>query len=375
MVATGPKQEIPKATGWQIPGALTKHVVLDPGIAYTTADVLLFAGTNPIGFGAMLTATGVAATLKTASVLQPSFLDKHPRIKKLVFDDRTPLRAGGLALLVVAGASAATGAWLPAAASFLFAIANVRLAQSISKKAPGAEGEQKPEAPKTGWGKTKAVATALVKRPDMYLNAGFALAGLMAGGAALFILPVVAVAFFVGMKNTLQGKEEHEGHPKLITASAAGVFAGIGHSNGHGLISAAHALNTVVLAEMERRITPGGAGQIFKDMLGGIRNILSLKSPFRGREDKPAEKGAVVAQPATQPVAVSEKTPQKANDNEHIPAPEVAKSDLDKVDLQEAFKLRAKIPLPANENAEKKDVPQQATPAEHGSRPNRPPAL
>lgn len=373
MVATGPKQEIPKATGWQIPGALTKHVVLDPGIAYTTADVLLFAGTNPIGFGAMLTATGVAATLKTASVLQPSFLDKHPRIKKLVFDDRTPLRAGGLALLVVAGASAATGAWLPAAASFLFAIANVRLAQSISKKTPGAEGEKKPEAPTTRWGKTKAVATALVKRPDMYLNAGFALAGLMAGGAALFILPVVAVAFFVGMKNTLQGKEEHEGHPKLITASAAGVFAGIGHSNGHGLISAAHALNTVVLAEMERRITPGGAGQIFKDMLGGIRNLLSLKSPFGTKEEKAAAEKAQIALPtSTTPVPV--KVGDKANDNVHIPAPEVAKSDLDKVDLQEAFKLRAKIPVPANENAEKKDVPQQATPAEHGSRPNRPPA-
>ena len=95
MVATGPKPEITKATGWQIPGAITKHVVLDPGIAYTTADVLLFAGTNPVGLGAMLTATGVAATLKTAAVLQPSFLDKHPRVKKLVFDDRTPLRAAG----------------------------------------------------------------------------------------------------------------------------------------------------------------------------------------------------------------------------------------------------------------------------------------
>lgn len=362
MAAAGPKTEIPKATGWQIPGAITKHVVLDPGIAYTTADVLLFAGTNPVGFGAMLTATGVAATLKTASVIQPSFLDKHPKIKAAVFDDRTPLRAGGLALLVVAGATIASGAWLPAAASFLFAIANFRLAQSLSKN----KVEEKPqEAPKTGWGKVKQVATAMVKRPDMYLNAGFALAGLMAGGAALFILPVVAVAFVIGMKNTLQARPEHTGHPKLITASAAGLFTGVGHSSGHGLIAAAHALNTVVLIEMERRITPGGGKQIIKDILGGVRNLLNFKSPFKKHEAaKPEEQLKVtVVQPGTAPA-----TGTATVSNERIPGPEVSTADLDKVDLQEAFKARAKIQLPANENAPA--VEQKAAPAEqHGTRP------
>ncbi|HYD18243.1 MAG TPA: hypothetical protein VEF76_07175 [Patescibacteria group bacterium] len=366
MGTTGPKQEIPKATGWEIPGALTKHVVLDPGIAYTTADVLMFAGTNPVGLGAMLTATGIAATLKTAAVLQPTWLDKHPRVKKAIFDDRTPLRAGGLALLVVTGATVATGAWLPAAASLLFAVANFRLAESISKKHIADEKDKKPAEPKKGFAKAVDIVTTIFKRPDIYLNAGFALAGLMAGGAALFILPVVAVAFALGVKNSIQGKPEYNAHPKLITAGAAGVFAGIGQANGHGLIAGAHLLNAVVLAEMERRITPGGAKQIFK-------NIVTAPLKLFGFGKKPE----VVAAPVPVPVTVTNAATPVAktsvqvatNNNERIPGPEVAPADLDKVDLQQVFAMKAKIvpPAPANENQQ--PAAEAINPPEHGNRP------
>ncbi len=366
MVATGPKQDIPKATGWQIPGAITKHVVLDPGIAYTTADVLLFAGTNPVGLGAMLTATGVAATLKTAAVLQPSFLDKHPKVKKLVFDDRTPLRAGGLALLVVAGATVASGAWIPAAASFLFAIANFKLAQSISKN-HGEEKEKPKEAPKKGFERFVQITKTMFKRPELYLNTGFALAGLMAGGAALFILPVVAVAFAVGIRNAVKDRPEHDGHPKLITATAAGLFAGIGHNNGHGLIAAAHALNSVVLAEMERRVTPGGAKQMIKDILTAPLRLLNLQSPFKAKEDKAV---VVVADPVAQPKP-SVQLPSSANGGS-IPAPEVTAKELGQVDLQQAFALKAKISAPANENVAQPEAAQPVV--ERGNRPKPPSA-
>lgn len=362
MVATGPKQEIPKATGWQIPGALTKHVVLDPGIAYTTADVLLFAGTNPVGFGAMLTATGVAATLKTAAVLQPSFLDKHPRFKKLVFDDRTPLRAGGLALLVVAGATVASGMWLPAGASLLFAIANFKLAESISKNKEAVDPNKPKEEPKKGFERFKQVVSTMFKRPELYLNAGFALAGLMAGGMALYMLPLVAVAFAIGVRNAIKDRPEYENHPKLITATAAGIFTGIGHQSGHGLIAAAHALNTVVLAEMERRTTPGGAKQIIKDIIAAPMRLFSLKSPFRSKDEQPA-----VADPSVQPSRAE--LPSSANGGS-IPAPEVKPSELGKVDLQQAFTPKAKIQVAANENTPQ---PEAAQP-ERGTRPKAPDA-
>lgn len=362
MGAAGPKEEIKKAEGWEIPGALTKHVVLDPGIAYTTADVLMFAGTNPVGLGAMLTATGIAATLKTAAVLQPTWLDKHPRFKQFVFDDRTPLRAGSLALLVVAGASVASGAWLPAAASFLFAAANFTLAESISKKHIADEKDKAPAVPKKGIARAADIVVTMFKRPDIYLNAGFALAGLMAGGAALFILPVVAVAFALGVKNSIQNRPEYQGHPKLITAGAAGVFAGIGHANGHGLIAGAHLLNAVVLAEMERRITPGGAKQIFKNVLTAPLKL------FGYGKDKPAV--VTEQKPVAVPVVTAAPLPLTAsNSNVHIPAPEVKPADLDKVDLQQVFALKAKItpPTPANENQQ--PAAEAIQPPEHGNRP------
>lgn len=270
-LVSGPKPQIPRPTGWKIPGALTRHVVLDPGLAYTAADTLLFLGTNIVGAVSMVSAIAIATALKTISVLQPQFLDKHPRIKELANDDRVPLRAGGLAMLLVTGATLATGAWLPAAASFFFAIANFGLAESASKKHIDAENE-KAAAHKTQSMTEKAVA--LLKRPDIYLNVGFGLAGLMAGGASMMILPLVGAAFVLGAKNTMQGKPEYAGHPKLLTATAAVLFAGIGVATGHGLIAAAHLINGIALGEMERRMTPGGLPQILRDIKGSVTGAM-----------------------------------------------------------------------------------------------------
>lgn len=253
--------EAEKPKGFWAPFAITKKVVTDPGIIYTGADALLFATTNTVGFVACLGAVGVAATLKALTVTRPSFLSRHENIARIAYDDRTPLRAGALALLVVGGAAFSGGAFLPAAASFFLAAANFAMAESITRQdhsRPAAGGTKEKAAPST--------AELLFKRPDLYLNAGFACAGLMAGGAALVIIPVVATAFGLGLRNVMQGRPEHEGHPKMITAGAALAFAGIGFANNHGLIAAAHAVNAAVLVEFERRVTPGGMIRIAKDM-------------------------------------------------------------------------------------------------------------
>ena len=175
-----------------------------------------------------------------------------------------------MALLVVGGASVITGAVLPAVSGFLLAVGNFRLAQSISdaneaKKAAALRKEQGIEEPEEEVAPQKKsfikrlahIGELAVKRPDLYINAGFAAAGLMAGGAALFVLPIVAISFGVSMRNILKEEAEHRGHPKAITAGAAYTFAGIGALEGHGLIAIAHAINASVLADAERRVTPG----------------------------------------------------------------------------------------------------------------------
>ncbi|MDP2204726.1 MAG: hypothetical protein Q8K65_00290 [Alphaproteobacteria bacterium] len=287
--SSGPKKLTPRS--------FVKDVALDPGIVFGVADVLLFAKTNPVGFIACLSATGISVGLKTLHLAQPKFLQNYTRLAEIAGDSRTALRASGMALLVVGGAAVTGGAFLPATAGFLLAVGNFRLAQSLSdamdahklrqqkekdKKAAlesGALIVEDAPAPvvKINWQqKTAQIATLSVKRPDLYINAGFACAGLMAGGAALFVLPVVAVAFVVSMKNIVQNKPEHIGHPKMMTAAAGFTFAGIGVAEGHGMIAAAHAINASILSDAERRVTPGGIRAIGENIRGGLAKLLRL---------------------------------------------------------------------------------------------------
>lgn len=258
--------------GIRLPFVLTKKVVTDPGIIYTGADALLFATTNIIGFAACMSAVGAAAVLKSLDVAQPRFLTRHPKVAAIAFDDRTPLRSGALALLVVGGAALGGGALLPAAASFFLSAANFAMAESITRQdhnKPTADFSPRKKADKP------SVMSLLFKRPDLYLNTGFALAGLMAGGAALFVLPLVATAFGVGLSNVIKGRPEHAGHPKMITSMAAIAFAAIGFAGGHGLIAAAHLVNAAVIAEFERRVTPGGSMfKVVKESLGTLAGLL-----------------------------------------------------------------------------------------------------
>lgn len=279
------------------PGIFIKEVVFDPGIVYSVADVLLFAKTNPVGFIACLGATGAAVTLKTMGITQPKMLTRFPRLTKIALDSRTPLRSSGMALLVVGGVAVGTGAILPAVTGFLLAVGNFRLAQSISdamdakKAAQEAKdaGIEEPVAEKKApeqiskLAHLRNVATLAVKRPDLYINAGFACAGLMAGGAGLFVLPILAVSFGVSLRNVLKEYAEHRGHPKAQTAAAGYAFAMIGSAEGHGLIALAHAINASVLLDAERRVTPGGAPAIWEDVKFTIRKMLKLE----GKADVP----------------------------------------------------------------------------------------
>lgn len=283
------------------PKTFVTDIALDPGIVYSVADALLFAKTNPVGFIACLGATGAAVTLKTLGVTQPKYLTKYSKLTEIALDSRTPLRCSALALLVVGGASVATGAVLPAVSGFMLAIGNFRLAQSISdamdaKKEAALRKEQDIEAPaseapapqkKNVLQRLLHIGELAAKRPDLYINTGFAAAGLMAGGAALFVLPIVAVSFGVSMRNILKEEAEYRGHPKAITAGAAYTFAGIGAIEGHGLIALAHAINASVLADAERRVTPGGIPAIIQDTKYGLIKLFRLDKRKDEVEDGP----------------------------------------------------------------------------------------
>lgn len=310
--APGPKKPIPRATGWQIPGALAKNVVFDLGILYTVADVFLFMGTNPLGFMAMLGAVGVSAAVKAACVLQPDFVERRPKLKKIIEDDRTPLRAAGLAMLLVTGATLATGLLLPAAASFFFAVSNFGLAETMSKKHIDDERHKAEEHKKQS---SKSLFSTLFKRPDMYLNIGFGLAGLMAGGGAMLVLPMVAAAFGVGVLNTMRGKAEYEGHPKLITGAAAILFGAVGVLSGHPLIAVGHFINGVVLCEMERRMTPGGLPTICKNIASGAKKLLG----------KGKEAPLPAPQPAPAPTVIIAPTEEHYG---HLPQPEPLRGEF-----------------------------------------------
>lgn len=300
-MAASPQTAFPSSRPKKLtPRSFVTDVALDPGIVFGVADVLLFAKTNPVGFIACLSATGLSVGLKTLHLAQPKFLQNYTKLAEIAGDSRTALRVSGLALLTVCGASVAGGALLPAATGFLLAVGNFRLAQSLSdamaarKLAQQIEQERKaalaagqpvientpaPAAPLRWHQKAAQIGTLSVKRPDLYINAGFAGAGLMAGGAALFVLPVVAVSFVVSMRNIVRALPEHNGHPKLMSAGASAGFAGIGTLEGQGLIAAAHMLNMAVMADAEKQVTPGGWRQVGENIRDGIAKLLRLDKP------------------------------------------------------------------------------------------------
>jgi hypothetical protein len=298
-MAASPQKTLPSPAPARLtPRSFVKDVALDPGIVFGVADVLLFAKTNPVGFIACLSATGISVGLKSLHLAQPKFLQNYTRLAEIAGDSRTALRVSGLALLTVCGASIAGGALLPAATGFLLAIGNFRLAQSLSDAQAARQKERDKEAALAAGGTISAnapaavpaaplrwhqkavqIGTLSVRRPDLYINAGFAGAGLMAGGAALFVLPVVAVSFVVSMRNIVRALPEHNGHPKLMSAGASAGFAGIGTLESQGLIAAAHMLNMAVMADAEKQVTPGGWRQVGENVRNGIARLLRLDRP------------------------------------------------------------------------------------------------
>lgn len=235
---------------------ITAEIITDPGVGYGAVNSVLFASsTNAFGLGVCLAATGIAVVFKALALIRPVFLEKHAALCGFFYDGRVSLRASAVALLIVGGMAFFNGDLLPAMTSLFFAIADFRLAESVFS------------APKQYAGSEMQKMAALAfQRPDLYINAGFAAAGLMAGGAALWIFPVVAISFWVTMQNVLRGRPEYAGHPKIIAAGAALIFAVIGFLSGNFWPAISHIFSASILINVESRITPGGFRQVLRDV-------------------------------------------------------------------------------------------------------------
>lgn len=263
------------------------ETVTDPGVGFGVTDSLLFFQTGGFGLGATIVATVLSVGMKGVAVWNPEFLEKDTKLNRIIKDDRTPLRLLGVAMLMVAGtalggsvvglsgqglgaAEILTQSWqtaiLPAVTSAAFAVANFKIANSISAI--------KQTVSKT-FKQVKKKANRFApfwKGPDTYLAMGLAGAGLMAGGLSLLALPLVAVAYGVSMRNIIQNKPESAGHPKVWSASSCGAFGVVGLISGNFFPAAANLINAVILTNVEGRVTEGGLSQVIKDIKGSFKS-------------------------------------------------------------------------------------------------------
>ncbi|MFH1157958.1 MAG: hypothetical protein V1721_03625 [Pseudomonadota bacterium] len=252
-----------------------KEVLTDPGVDFNIANVVLFAGISKLGLEANVVALGISVVSKILDETKPAYLQKLPKFfQKILHDPKTTLFTSGIALTIVgvaALASGATGAWIPAAAGFLAAAGKFTTAESLAsaEREKNKKGDASPtEKNKRGW------LSTFLRRPDLYINASFAVAGLMSGGATLLVLPVIAVSGWIAYQNSRQNKPEYTGYPLVLAAAAAAFHAGVGIMNGNWLPGISAAMAAAVLLNIECRLTPGGGKKILSDIKGSLARLL-----------------------------------------------------------------------------------------------------
>ncbi len=267
-----------------------KSVAIDPGFGFAAACSLIFSSSNPVGFVACLTATGIIIAVKAAKSIQPNLVNakeqSNSKIAKLIADHRTPLRVLGLALLTMTGATLTqnlTDVWtaatsiqdfiskgwtsiiLPATASTAFAICNFGYAAQISTSSKITKPKDKKE---------DGVLKLIMKRPETYNATGTLAVGLMTGGLGLLCVPFLVAACGVTIRNIVQNRPGHDGHPNLYFAGSQFINLCLAVSNivsgtnvfPQVLLATAFSINAFALIRIESLTTPGGFKQVLQDI-------------------------------------------------------------------------------------------------------------
>ena len=272
-------------------GFIIKEVLIDPGVDYNIGAMILFAAyINVIGFAACSIALGVSIVSKVLAISDTDFAKKHPKFSKILLDPKTPLLTNAAALATISVVALINGTWLPAAASFLWAVGDIRIAQSIEKAnhdkekktSPSCENKEKQEQTQL-----KRTLSLIFKRGDIYINGAACLSGLLAGGWAVLAIPILTIATIISLKNAIQNKPEYAGHPKIISAFAKNITTTVGIINGNWLPAIAFAIFAGIFVNVECKITPGGGRQILRDIKGGFTHILNRKKPKQAPSHSP----------------------------------------------------------------------------------------
>jgi len=235
---------------------IIKEVITDPGIGFAAATVFLYASaTNKLGFYSCIFALLISIIIKILSLTLTKDSNSS-LIIKLIFDQRFTLWVASIVLIIVAFGALATGNYLAAITSFIFAIADTSIAESISGR----------NEIKKSYSDFKKIFILLFKRPDLYINFGTILACLMAGNEALLVIPLIAISFILSILNIWHKREESYRHPKLFISSASLISLIIAIYNLNYLIAISHLLLALIYINIESRITKGGIKGIISDI-------------------------------------------------------------------------------------------------------------
>ncbi len=202
---------------------IVKDVVTDPGFGFSVCNMLFYANGDYVGLIASAICTMAVVTLRIIRVEQPSWARDNRFIWQQVTDDRLPLRMLG-ALVFFVGVSkicASCDNFLPFICCMLFGIGNFTLANSCGTAAHQSK----------KFGETRCLKL-LMTLPETYFALGMTCIGLMAGSTSLFVLPVIAIGYFIAIQNVIHHRPEHKNHPKAYYALGYIIFSLIAFSNG-----------------------------------------------------------------------------------------------------------------------------------------------
>lgn len=206
------------------------NIIIDPGIGFTGASVLLFYNaTSKVGFNACL----AAFIISLLSLVIINF-------SKVKISPKLTLRLIGGALIITAIDAFIGGHILPAITSLMFASANIAIGESVFRK-------------DTDY---KSTMEMFLKRPDLYIVAGNVGACIMAGHPSLYLTPLLFISLIIALYNAWTKKPEYNNHPKLFISATALISGIIAFYNNLPLIMLSQFIIFITYINVEIRITP-----------------------------------------------------------------------------------------------------------------------
>ena len=231
-------------------------VALDPGVPDSIRDTLLYNGVGPLGLIVNSGAAGLSLVSSLIKRFEPKFLKNIPVLDKAFHNSQTTMHADTFINAFVSLLAGLSGQWLIAAMGIVSAYGNV----------PELEGIRHHD--NKDYMKNAGITKLIFRREDFWNGLNYTLAVCLIGGtsvATMMIVPFIALATVVGIKNARNHLPERTNHPKMMVAAA---FLAVGIPTlftGGLLMGLSSVIGAVAFAANEVHVTPGGLKQVIKD--------------------------------------------------------------------------------------------------------------